>query len=70
MMRLISSALGAMKRAPAGPFAIAMNGGQPTPPPHIAAARPSSTIGGPSPAFSSRCGSKSFFMSRPRPSIT
>jgi hypothetical protein len=36
------------------PLAIAMNGGQPTPPPHIAAARPSSTMGGPSPAFSSR----------------
>src|SRR5712692_2106560 len=42
--------LGAMKRPP--DFASAVNAGQPTPAPHSAAARPSSSIGGPSAAFS------------------
>ena len=44
-MRSISSGVGAMKRAPA--FAIVAKPGQPVPPPHSAAARPSMHHGGP-----------------------
>ena len=44
------SASGTMKRAPAGPRATAAKPGQPMPPPHSAATRPSSTMAGPSPA--------------------
>ena len=48
--RLTWSASGAMKRPPA--FVTAVKPGQPTPAPQRAAARPSSTIAGPSPARS------------------
>ena len=51
-MRAISEASGAMKRAPLSLLATAVKPGQPVPPPHSAAARPSSTIAGPSPARS------------------
>src|SRR5882724_4214706 len=69
-MRARPSASGAMKRAPAGPFATAPNPGQPWPPPHSAAARPSSTIAGPSPARSRYTAWKSRAWSRPSPSST
>ena len=45
-----SSGVSPMKRPPA--FMIAVKPGQPMPPPHSAATRPSATITGPSPAFS------------------
>src|SRR6266516_3064347 len=44
--RFNSSGVGVIKRAPAGPLDIATKPGQPTPPPHCAAARPSRTIFG------------------------
>src|ERR671936_883082 len=47
-------ALRAMERAP--DLASAANAGQPTPAPQSASARPSSSIGGPSAAFSSVIG--------------
>src|SRR5665213_1738753 len=49
-IRAISSASGAMNRAPRGLVAMAVKPGQPMPAPHNAATRPSSTIAGPSPA--------------------
>ena len=44
--------LGAMKRAPPGAFAMVSKPGQPMPAPQSAAARPSRTMSGPSPARS------------------
>jgi len=61
---------GTMKRAPAGPRATAAKPGQPMPPPHRAATRPSSTMAGPSPAASRKTAWKSRACSSPSPSRT
>ena len=52
LMRAISPESGAMNLAPAALAASVVNPGQPMPAPHNAATRPSSTIAGPSPAWS------------------
>ena len=70
MMREDSSASGTTKRAPRALLAMVTKPGQRRPPPHSAAARPSSTICGPSASRSVRTGSKSFSASRPSPSMT
>ena len=49
---------------------LAEKPGQPRPPPHRAATRPSSTMAGPSPARSRSTASKSLIWSRPMPSST